>query len=234
MPRQARFTIENGTYHIMMRGNNKAKIFQTEDDFFRFKEIVKVNKEKYGLQIYHYVFMDNHVHFIIQAKDGKCLGNSIKRINMMYAQYYRRTYGGIGHFFQDRFKSYIIENGKYLLECGRYIELNPVRAGKVKEIDKYYWSSYNVYGKGMSDKIVDINPEYENMGNNQKSRQMIYKEYIMDGLKERRKEERFFKEGVYGSSGFRKELEKKGLKIKWSHAGQPKKVLPPSPFFHFW
>jgi putative transposase len=52
----------------------------------------------------------------------------MKRINISYAQYYKKKYGHIGHFWQDRYKSILISKDPYLLACGSYVELNPLRA----------------------------------------------------------------------------------------------------------
>ena len=129
MPRRKRFTIDDGIYHVVIRGNDRRRIFRWDEDFEFYSELLRDNKKKYNLKIYHYILMDNHVHMIIAAPDGKSLSGAIKRINVTYTRYYRRKYKGIGHFSQDRFKSFLIQKGKYLLECGRYIELNPVKAG---------------------------------------------------------------------------------------------------------
>ena len=224
MPRKARFTIENGTYHVMIRGNNRNEIFHSEEDFEKFPEIVKENKKKFRIKIYHYALMNNHAHLIINSPTGTILSNTMKRINIMYTKYYRKKHGGIGHFFQDRFKSFLIQDGTYLLECGRYVELNPVRAGTVKECPgEYKWSSYRVYGEGKKDKIVNMNPEYEGLSDDKEARKRIYQEYVRDGLKERRNEERFFRMGAYGAKGFIEELKSKGLKSVWSHTGRPPK-----------
>ncbi len=204
-------------------GNNKNNIFHCEEDFLKYLELMKENKEKNELKIYHYTLMNNHIHKIIKSKDGEKLSKAIKRINISYVNYYRKKYKGIGHFFQDRYKSFIIEEGRYLLECGRYVELNPVRAGLVKRPEEYKWTSYRVYAKGEGDEIVDLNPEYEGLSEDKESRRRIYQQYIMEGIKERREEDRFFKEGVYGSKEYIEELKKIGLKTIWSHKGRPKK-----------
>ena len=224
MPRRARFTVEDGIYHVMVRGNNRNTIFHDDEDFKYFKKLMKETKDKYNLKIYHYVLMNNHVHVIIQAAKGKDLSEGIKRINVIYAAHYRRKYKGIGHFFQDRFKSYLIQNGLYLLESGRYIELNPVKAGIVKKPDEYRWSSYCVYSKGKGDGIVDISPEYKGLSWVDGNRRHIYKEFVEAGRAERRDEERYFRSGVYGTENFMKDMKKKGLKPLWSHKGKPKKV----------
>ena len=73
--------------------------------------------------------MNNHVHLIVESEDGNKLSGFMKRLNVYYVNYYRKKYRGIGHFFQDRFKSFLIQRGRYMLECGRYVELNAVKAG---------------------------------------------------------------------------------------------------------
>ena len=78
---------------------------------------------------------------------------------MSYTQYYRNKYDGIGYFFQDRFKSFVIQEGKYILECERYVERNPVKTGMVNNPGEYKWSSYNKY-MGKEDELIEYNPEY--------------------------------------------------------------------------
>jgi len=223
MPRRARYTVDNGVYHIMIRGNNRNTIFHEDDDFKYFLKLLKENKDKSDIKIYHYILMNNHVHIILKAVTGKSLSETFKRTNISYTLYYRRKYKGVGHFFQDRFKSFLIQDGKYLLECGRYVEMNPVKAGLVKEPGQYKWSSYKVYADGEYDNVVDMNPEYEALSKDKEKRETIYKEYVDDSRLERRNEERFFKAGVYGSKGFIKILNEKGLMTVWSHSGHPKK-----------
>jgi len=223
MPRRARYTVDNGVYHIMIRGNNRSAIFHEDDDFKYFLKLLKENKDKSDIKIYHYILMNNHVHIILKAVTGKSLSETFKRTNISYTLYYRRKYKGVGHFFQDRFKSFLIQDGKYLLECGRYIEMNPVKAGLVAEPAQYKWSSYRVYANGEHDSIVDINPEYESLSNDKEKREVIYKEYVKDSNLDRRNEGRYFKIGAYGSKNFIEMLNEKGLKSAWSHSGQPKK-----------
>jgi len=222
MPRKARFTIENGNYHILSRGNNRQIIFNKDADFQEYLKHLLFYKKKYGVKVYHYVLMSNHVHLILWSPTGKFLSELMKCVNLRYAQYYRKVYGGIGHFWQDRFKSFLIEDGKYLLVCGRYIELNPVRAGIVKVPEEYHWSSYRSYSGGKKNEIVDLDPEYFGLSKKEEMRQKLYQEFVMDGIKEKRSEERFFRDGAYGSKEFVERLKERGLRQFWSHKGRPK------------
>ncbi len=226
MPRLPRFTFDNAFYHILTRGNNKQNVFLSDGDFAHYKELLEHFKKKFGILLYHYTLMSNHVHQIAKSPTGRQLSEMMKGLNLTYALYFRKKYGGIGHFWQDRFKSFIIQKGIYLLECGRYIELNPVKAGIVQLPWEYKWSSCRYYVFDEPDKLIEPNPEYLGLAENPEKRQKIYKQFLLDKMEieEKRAEERFFKTGAYGSKNFIEMLKGEGLKPAWSHQGQPQKI----------
>lgn len=222
MPRYKRFTIENGVYHILARGNNRQAVFLSEDDYRKFINLVKRCKEKFSFKVYHYVLMPNHYHLILESPDGKSLANGMKSLNVNYVVWFRKKYGGVGHFWQDRFKSFIIERGSYLLECGRYIENNPARAGLVSKAGDYEFSSYGSYVFGIKGGLVDFSPECLGLSEDEGIRGKLYSEFVAEGLKERRRLSRYFREGCYGSTTFLKNLKKEGLKTK-NYETRPRK-----------
>lgn len=224
MPRIARFTVENGTYHVLSRGHNQKNIFHGDKDYKKYLELFLEYKKVCSLKIYHYCLMTNHVHFIFQAPDGYSLSKAMRGVNQRYAQYYRKKYRGSGYVWQDRFKSYLIQKGRYLLICGRYVELNPVQAGICKKPEDYPWSSYKTYALGASDPLLNLNPEYLRLSDNPVRRAEIYRNFVRDGLTERRKLDRYFKQGAFGDENFIKKLKLHGLRSVWSHKGQPRKT----------
>ena len=88
----------------------------------------------------------------------------------------------MGHFWQDRFKSQPIGKDNYFIQCGKYIELNPVRAAIVRHPKDYTYSSYTFYSEGKTDPLITGDMFYQELGNTGKERQMIYKEIIIDEL----------------------------------------------------
>ena len=137
MPRAARIVFSSMPYHIISRGNNREKVFQEEEDFEKYLEICKRYKDQYEFGLYHWVLMNNHIHLIIEVKENSSLSKVMQGINLAYTIWFNRKNGKVGHLWQDRFKSAVIEKDNYLLECGRYIERNPVRAGIVKSPREY-------------------------------------------------------------------------------------------------
>ena len=186
MPRTARIAPKEYVYHILTRGNNRQEVFKDERDYKKYIEILQRYKDKYKFKLYHYVLMRNHVHLILESIErGGTLAEIMKGINLSYAQYYKKRYKHIGHFWQDRYKSIIISKDDYLLACGSYVELNPVRAGIVEDPKDYKWSSYNVYAYGKKDFIADEHSIYKGLSRNEAERKKKYREFIKGMIKEK-------------------------------------------------
>ena len=98
---------------------------------------------------------------------------------MVYARYYKKKYKRTGHVFEDRFKHFHIETEAYLLECGRYIERNPVRAKMVEDPKNYRWSSHSYYGLGAENGLVTENILYKGLGSTEEERREVYREYVL-------------------------------------------------------
>ena len=105
MPRTARVAPSEHVYHVLARGNNRQDVFEDEEDFRKYLDLLLGYKEKYQFKVYHYVLMTNHVHLVIEPSEGGgSLSEIMKGINLVYARHYKRKYSHTGHFWQDRYK----------------------------------------------------------------------------------------------------------------------------------
>lgn len=149
MPRKARTKSKTGVYHIVWRGANRQEIFHDEEDWITFLDILKKYKLKWGLTVYAWCLMSNHVHLLL--KEGhENISNTMKRIGVSYVLYYNWKYRTTGHLFQDRFNSENVEDKKYLLTVVRYIHQNPLKARMVTQMEEWKWSSCcGYYGKSV-------------------------------------------------------------------------------------
>lgn len=154
MSRQARKVSSTGIYHVFMRGNNKQQIFLDEGDNERFMAILKEYSEKCGFSLLAYCLMGNHIHLLIKVGDIE-LSSVMKRIVVKFVYHYNVKYGRMGHLFQDRFGSEVVETDEYLLQAVRYIHQNPVKAGLCKSLDEYKYSSFNEYFGECEEKYCD-------------------------------------------------------------------------------
>ncbi len=152
MPRQARQGSESGTYHIMLRGINRQKVFHDAEDYQRFIQTLARFKQACSYVLIGYCLMPNHVHLLIR-EGSEPLSMIFRRIGASYVYWYNTKYERTGHLFQDRYRSEAVEDDEYLLAALRYIHRNPIKAGLCKDCADYQYSSYSDYtsGKGITD-----------------------------------------------------------------------------------
>ena len=156
MPRQPRLILNNVCYHIISRGNQQQAVFKDKNDFNRYVKLLLKYKNRYKFTLYGWCLMKNHVHLLIESDQ---LAKTMHGINLSYAQYFESKYKMVGHFWQDRYKSFVIQKDNYLINCISYIEYNPVRANFVSRPEDYVWSSYRaralgIESNGLLDPIV--------------------------------------------------------------------------------
>lgn len=142
MPRLARITIDNGCYHVITRGNQKQSVFLDKEDHEKYLTLLSKYKKRYKFKLYCFCLMPNHVHLIIEVQAPVMLNKILHGLDLSYTLYFNYKYNKVGHLWQDRFKSRLIQRDAYLLECINYIETNPIRASLVSQIKEYPWSSY--------------------------------------------------------------------------------------------
>ncbi|MFA5094153.1 MAG: transposase [Candidatus Omnitrophota bacterium] len=178
MPRIKRDIVDGGIYHILNRGHNKDKIFAAPEDYNTFKKIIERYKERFFFDLYHYCIMPNHFHLLIKIANAEDMSRLMKGVCQSYANYYKMKYEHIGYLFQNRYKSILIDDDSYLLECARYIERNPVRAEIVEIISDYRWSSYNYYASGFCDSLITADPLFGTLADSTTTRRSSYVEYV--------------------------------------------------------
>lgn len=144
MARQAREKSQTGIYHIMWRGANRQEIFHDDQDRIRFLDYLDKYKEKAELSVYGWCLMNNHVHLLLK-EGSEPISNTMHRIGVCYVGYYNWKYKTTGSLFQNRFKSECVESYPYLMTVIRYIHQNPLKAGMVKRVGDWEWSSCLAY-----------------------------------------------------------------------------------------
>lgn len=155
MPRCAREKIDNGIYHICVRGNNRQDIFLDDKDREEYLMRVRHYEERYKMRIYAYCLMTNHVHLLIYD-NNEDISKFMQGLSLSYAMYFNKRHNRTGHLFQDRFTSVLVRSNAQLIQTSKYIHLNPVRAGIEQLPGKYKWSSYSIYSMGVDSRgIVD-------------------------------------------------------------------------------
>lgn len=144
MTRKRRVWYPGAIYHVMSRGNRKKNIFEDVEDYVRFLDMVQDAQEMYGFTVHAICLMTNHFHIEIETSEV-ALSRIMQRIKSLYAEDFNYRHHYSGHLFEGRYNACLILNDRYFLEVSRYIHLNPVKAGMVREPAAYEYSSYGAY-----------------------------------------------------------------------------------------
>ena len=158
MPKFCRVLLEEVYYHVMSRGNQKQKVFLEDADFEKYLELLKRYKKKYKFKMYAWCLMPNHVHLILELNKPAELAKVMQGLNLAYSRWFNRKYGKVGHLWQGRFKSMLIDKDKYAFDCINYVEINPVRSNLTQSPLDYAWSSFRFRTTGQESYLLD-NPE---------------------------------------------------------------------------
>ena len=153
MARPLRIQFPGALYHITNRGNNRESLFKDDDDRKAFLTILAQSVDTYQIRLHSFVLMNNHWHLLAQTPLAN-LSEFMRHFNITYTSHYNRRHNRIGHLYQGRYKSFLVEEDGYLGMVSRYIHLNPVRISSMKrfglnkQLDyllRYKWSSLQGY-----------------------------------------------------------------------------------------
>ncbi len=153
MPRKPREFVDGGIYHVFNRGNNRKDLFRCGEDFACFLKLLSSSQEKYDIRVFHYCLMTNHFHFLLRSEVKEGLPRFMHWLQLGYARYFKRKYHTTGHIFEERFRSPRIAEESYYLQCGRYIERNPIKAKIASNAWDYPYSSASYYAIGAKDRV---------------------------------------------------------------------------------
>ena len=140
MPRLARIVLKDVPHHITQRGNNQQDVFFVDDDRTVYLELLKEQSQRFGLDIYGYCLMSNHIHIIAVPRNKEALAKAVGRTHFLYTQYVNRMHNRSGHLWQNRFYSCPMDP-PHLWKAMRYVETNPLRAKMVRKPWLYPYSS---------------------------------------------------------------------------------------------
>jgi len=141
MARPLRLEFPGALWHVMNRGVERRIIHLDDVDRQVFLTMLERSVTRCRWRLYAYVLMSNHYHLLFETPETT-LSRGMKDLDGDYASYFNQRHARVGHLFQGRFKSHLVDSDSYLLEVARYVVLNPVRARMVSSAADWPWSSY--------------------------------------------------------------------------------------------
>ncbi|MCG8296573.1 MULTISPECIES: transposase [Pseudomonas] len=184
MPRVGRVVLPNYPHHIVQRGHNRQVVFADDADYQRYLTDLRELKDAFGVKVYAYCLMTNHVHLLLAPGNSRAgLSQLMKTLAARTTRSRNRLEGRSGTLWESRYKSSVVQSDTYLLACCRYIELNPVRARMVVDAGDYPWSSYAVRMRAMQGQSwLDYDPCFEALAATEELRRKYYAEFVRQGV----------------------------------------------------
>jgi len=167
---------------VIQRGNNRQTLFSSDSDIAAYAHWLGEGAARFKVQVQGWVFMTNHVHLLLKPKKEHAISRLMQSIGRRYVGFFNYSHARSGTLFEGRFRSCLIQEDHYFLTCLRYIELNPVRAGLVRDPGNYRWSSYRAHAFGAPVRFWTPSSLYLSLGKSRSERQKIWRKLVSEAL----------------------------------------------------
>jgi putative transposase len=160
--------------HVVQRGRDRGACFSGPRDRIEYLEALREAARETCL-VHAYALMSNHMHALLTPVLAGGVAVLMRCTAERYARHLAGAYGQEAPIWEERFDGTPVHARKYLFACMRYIELNPVRAGLVRDARAYRWSSCRANADGEDDALVTPHPAYFALGRSPEARQAAYR-----------------------------------------------------------
>lgn len=208
--RTSRLDLAGVAQHVIQRGNDRQPCFFAEGDYVRYLQDLRHSALRFDCRIHAYVLMTNHVHLLVTPRLAGAVGRMMQTLGRHYVRYFNDSRGRSGTLWEGRFKACLVDSDGYLLECYRYLELNPVRAGIARLPQDYRWSSFGFNGLGLNDPLITPHPVYEAIAREPAQRCALYRRLVAQGIEDDRAQAiRLYtqQQRALGSTSFQQRIE---------------------------
>ena len=209
--RRPRLELPGVPLHITQRGVDRAAVFLDGEDCARYLRDLELAAVSQEVAIYAYVLMTNHVHLLVGADTPGAVSRMMQAVGRRYVRAFNTRHDRTGTLWEGRYKSCLVDSERYLLECLRYIELNPVRAAMVRWPWEHRWSSVHAHLGLKEDSRVSLHDGYLALGNDAETRVIAYRALLLEPLALGQVEvirDHLRQERALGSPGFQARVEK--------------------------
>jgi putative transposase len=163
MARLPRMVLPGIPHHVTQRGNRREQTFFEEGDYALYLDLLADAAGRYGVEIWSYCLMPNHVHIIAVPRDVDSLSQTFRHVHRHYTGYINARLRTTGHLWQGRFSSVAMDEA-HLCAALRYVALNPVRARLVERADDWRWSSVRAHFAEQDDHVVQVTAALARVG----------------------------------------------------------------------
>jgi len=179
MPRPQRLDLPDVAQHVIQRGNDRRACFVEDADYCLYRGLVGELSQREGCAVHAYVLMTNHVHLLLTPSAKGAVARLMQALGRRYVRHFNDRHGRTGTLWEGRYKSCLVDAGNHLLQCQRYVELNPLRAAMVADPADYPWSSHRHNAFGSPDPLITPHRTILALGRDVEERRLAYRAWTM-------------------------------------------------------
>ena len=143
--RENRLIIPGAPHHLILRGNNRRKIFSYDYERDFFLKLVAEASDKFGVLIYSITLLTNHLHQMFVPPSQEAASGFVHSFAMRYAQWRNKKRGGSGKLFEREFEAHPMWTPDLFAEKLAYVDFNAVHHGLCARPEDYVWSTYGFH-----------------------------------------------------------------------------------------
>lgn len=225
MARLTRLDVPGVPQHVIQRGNDRQPCFFADADYLRYRNDLRELALRENCAVHAYALMTNHVHLLMTPTTSGGVARVMQSLGRRYVRYINDRYHRTGTLWEGRYKACLVDDGNYLMQCYRYIELNPLRAAMVADPGNYSWSSHRSNAYGEHDPLVSPHSAYVALATAPARRQQIYRALVMETVDPAEVDsirQHLQRQHAYGTERFRTAIE-----AQLGRAAGPQKIGRP-------
>jgi len=182
VPRPPRLQVAGGLYHVTAHSNHGRVVFRDDQERSQFLAVLESAVRLFRWSCRSYCLLSTHYHLLVATPDPN-LSAGMQHIGGRYAQWANWYREERSHIFEGRFRSILVTSESHALELYRYIALNPVRAGLVRDPEEWRWSSLRaVLGREQPPGFLDVEAVLSEFGPNWATARRRLRRFVRDGL----------------------------------------------------
>jgi len=185
MPRASRYLVEGYTYHLTHRCHDKRFLLKFSEERKAYREWLRIASERYHVPVYGYCITSNHVHVIVHVTDRHDVGRLMQLPSSAVARQLNTRKDHQGSVWEHPYHCTMIEDGRHLINCLCYVDMNMVRCGVIDHPEEWRWCGYDeLNGTRQRYRIIDIDRLLQSLNlNSQEKLRQLHNEGIQRQIK---------------------------------------------------
>jgi len=166
MARLPRISLPGQAHHVVQRGHNRQPIVLDDEDRTVWRHLLADAAVTHRVDVHAWVLLDDHFHLVASPAEPQALGRMMQALARRHAAEFNRRHGRSGTLWDGRFRSSLVQAGRWVLDCMLFVEAHSARhQGSLEQTLQEPWSSVGHHLGRHRDALIVEAPAWWGLGN---------------------------------------------------------------------